>query len=135
MLKNYLKIAWRRLVRQKFTTTINGLGLSIGISACLIIYLLVHFEFSYDTFHKDRDRIYRAVSVIENPTGEKVFVPHVPFPAAWMIARDFSGVEKTASFIGYSARITIPQLGDRAKQFEAAGPSEAIIGYSTHDKY
>ena len=67
MLKNYLMVALRNLQRHKFFSLINIAGLAIGISASLVIYLIVQYEFNFDNFHKDGDRIYRVVSKIEFP--------------------------------------------------------------------
>jgi len=53
------KIAWRNAIRQKQFTLLNMLGLSIGITACLLIGLYAKDEMSYDTFHEKGDRIYR----------------------------------------------------------------------------
>ncbi len=60
MFKNYFKTAFRNFWRNKSFSVINVLGLSIGISASLIIFLIVYYEFSYDKFEKDSDRIYRG---------------------------------------------------------------------------
>src|ERR1700735_403571 len=60
MIENYLKIAWRVLVRQKLFSLINILGLAIGMAACLLIVQYISFEMSYDNFHKNADRIYRV---------------------------------------------------------------------------
>lgn len=62
MLKNYLTIAIRTLLKSKVFSGINILGLSIGISASLEIYLLVNYHFTFDKFEKDNERIYRVVS-------------------------------------------------------------------------
>ena len=62
MFKNYFTIALRTLWKNKLFTVINILGLAIGISASLIIFLLINYHFSFDTFEKDRNRIYRVVS-------------------------------------------------------------------------
>jgi len=62
MIKNYFKIAFRGFWKHKMFTLINLIGLSIGISAALVIYLIVHFDFTFDKFHKDGARIYRVVS-------------------------------------------------------------------------
>src|SRR5215813_7948924 len=62
MFKNYFKTAWRTLWKNKIFSVINVLGLAIGISASLVIYLIVRYNFSFDKFEKDRDRIYRVVS-------------------------------------------------------------------------
>jgi putative ABC transport system permease protein len=59
MFRNYLKIAFRYLLRNKGYTTINILGLAIGIACCVLIMLFVRTEFSYDRFHSKADRIYR----------------------------------------------------------------------------
>jgi len=60
MIKNYIKIAIRNLVRQKLYSLINITGLSIGIACFLLISLWVFDELSYDRFHENRDRIYRV---------------------------------------------------------------------------
>ena len=62
MFRNYFKIAFRGFWKHKLFTLINITGLSIGISAALVIYLIVHFDFTFDQFHPDSDRIYRVVS-------------------------------------------------------------------------
>ena len=59
MLRNYLKISWRNLMRHKVYSAINILGLALGISACLLILQYVSFELSYENFHTDGERIYR----------------------------------------------------------------------------
>src|ERR1700754_1008355 len=61
MLKNYLKTAWRNLMKNKIFSLINIAGLSIGISAALVIFLIVQHDYSFDKFEKDHDRIYRVV--------------------------------------------------------------------------
>ncbi|WP_336517779.1 ABC transporter permease [Pollutibacter soli] len=68
MIKNYLKIAFRNLWKHKAFTTINILGLCVGITASFLILLYVSFELSYDSFHSKADRIYRIVCDIKTPT-------------------------------------------------------------------
>ena len=60
MLKNYLKIAFRNLWKNKGFSFINIFGLAIGIAVCLLIMLFVINEVSYDKFNKKADRIYRV---------------------------------------------------------------------------
>lgn len=60
MLKNYFKIAFRNLTKNKVYSSINIFGLSIGIACCLLILLYLTNEFSYDRFHENSDRIYRT---------------------------------------------------------------------------
>lgn len=59
MLSNYLKVAWRSLKNQRLNTLINILGLTVGLTSFFLIYLYVHDEVTYDSFHPDYDRIYR----------------------------------------------------------------------------
>ena len=59
MFKNYLKIAFRSLLKQKIYSIINILGLSVGIASCLLIVLYVNNELSYDKFHENKDLIYK----------------------------------------------------------------------------
>src|SRR4051812_11784314 len=68
MIKNYLKVAFRKLWSQKAFTFINIVGLACGMTACFLIYLYVNFELSYDSFHTKADRIYRIVADIKTPT-------------------------------------------------------------------
>jgi len=63
MIKNYFTTAFRSFGRNKSFTAINMLGLAVGISASLVIYLIVHYELSFDKFETDGDRIYRVVNV------------------------------------------------------------------------
>jgi putative ABC transport system permease protein len=68
MLKNYLKIAFRNLWKHKVFSFINIMGLTVGITACFLIFLYIQFELSYDSFHSKADRIYRVVCDIKTPT-------------------------------------------------------------------
>ncbi|MCO5950381.1 ABC transporter permease [Mucilaginibacter flavidus] len=58
MIFNYIKIAWRNLVKQKLFSLINITGLAVGLAVCMIIMMYVAHESSYDRFHKNADRIF-----------------------------------------------------------------------------
>ncbi|MGV3539718.1 MAG: ABC transporter permease, partial [Rufibacter sp.] len=62
MFKNYFKIAWRNLLRHKAYSTINIVGLATGISACLLIFLFVQHELSYEQHFTKADRTFRVVN-------------------------------------------------------------------------
>jgi len=62
MLLNYLKIAFRHFRRQRGYTLINMFGLTAGIASCLVIFVFVRHETSYDSFRPDLDRIYRVAA-------------------------------------------------------------------------
>ena len=68
MFKNYLKIALRNLWKHKVFSFINIMGLTVGMSACFLIFLYVNFELSYDAFNTKSDRIYRLVTDIKTPS-------------------------------------------------------------------
>ena len=70
MFKNHIKIAFRNILKHKVFSFINVIGLTIGLSASLIIGLMVYYEYTFDNFHKDGDRIYRAVTDFKLPQGE-----------------------------------------------------------------
>jgi len=69
MIRNYIKTAWRNLLRNKSYAAINIVGLAIGIAACLLIFLIVQYETSFDKFHSKRDQIYRVMTVFHTPDG------------------------------------------------------------------
>src|SRR5436190_10565618 len=60
MIKNYLKIAFRNLLRNKAFSIINISGLAIGMASAMLILLWIQNEVSYDQFHQKKDRIYEA---------------------------------------------------------------------------
>ena len=72
MIKNYLKIAWRNLVKHKSFSFINILGLAIGIGACLIIFLYVHDELTFDLYNVKADRIARVTTRMHTPESDLV---------------------------------------------------------------
>jgi putative ABC transport system permease protein len=69
MLGNYLKVAYRNLVRSKLYTLISTVGLAIGIACCILVFLYVQSEFSYDKFHANANDIYRLIQVRTSPDG------------------------------------------------------------------
>ena len=97
MFKNYFTIALRNLQRNKIFSLINIAGLAIGISASLVIYLIVQHEFSFDKFHKDGDRIYRVVSKIEFP-DMTIHNSGVPVPTAKAARNEVTGIGSSYSF-------------------------------------
>ena len=66
MFKNYLKIAWRQLRKQKFYSAIKIGGFALGIATCLLITLYIRNELSYDRDYPDGDRIYRITGVFND---------------------------------------------------------------------
>jgi putative ABC transport system permease protein len=75
MLWTYLKIAARNLAKNRPYVLINIGGLAIGIACCLLIFLIIRFETSFDNFHPDKDRIYRIVSATPTPKRDQLNKP------------------------------------------------------------
>jgi putative ABC transport system permease protein len=97
MLRNYITIAIRNLNKYRFYTLVNVFGLTVGITACLIILLFVRFELSYDRFHEHADRIFRVdweLSFGESSAYNAAVTP----PMAEAIVRDYPEVEAAARF-------------------------------------
>ena len=69
MLRNYIKVAFRNLRRNKLYAGLNILGLSIGLGSFFIIYLFLQNELAYDQFHEKKERIYRVVTIAESDFG------------------------------------------------------------------
>ncbi|MET3981561.1 putative ABC transport system permease protein [Mucilaginibacter sp. UYP25] len=126
MLKTHFKIAWRSISRNKVYTGINVLGLSLGICACLIIYLITSFELSYDTFHPDKERIYRVVASLRNASGvedsEAGTIPALPIT----MRNELAGFESVTAFYNYAFKVTIP-YGKSPKKFEASREISDIV--------
>ncbi len=80
MWQNSFKIAWRNLWRQRSFTLINILGLTVSVTACLLLYRLVQYERSFDRHHRKLERIARIIT--QNTTAEGVdYTAGLPFPA------------------------------------------------------
>src|SRR5437763_7602436 len=116
MLKNFFLVAFREIRRNKVFALINVLGLSIGISAALVIFLIVQHEFSYEHFWKNKDRVYRVVSNMHFPDQDfKNSGVAGPLPDA--MRKDFAGIEESSrSFLPGDTKVTIhpPTAGQKS---------------------
>lgn len=94
MLRNYLKIAWRNLIKNKMYSTINLLGLTVGMTCFILIALFIQFELSFDAHHENADRIYR---VAQQQKGNEIsgtdFMAVSPRPVGIAMKKDFPEVE------------------------------------------
>lgn len=98
MFKNYFKIAWRNLLKNKISSFINIFGLSIGLTCCLLITLYIVHETSYDKHHKKGDRIFRIGTVfIDQGVEEKG--ANSAAPLGKMLQAEFPEVEASARIL------------------------------------
>jgi putative ABC transport system permease protein len=91
MFRNYLKIAYRNLRRQKGYSFINIAGLTVGLACSFFILLWVMDEVSYDRFHEHGDRLYRVMRDVETG-GQKYTWAHVPKPVSDVLQTDYPEV-------------------------------------------
>lgn len=114
MLRNYMKIAWRNIQKNKAFSFINILGLAIGISAAIVIYMMVRFETTYEAFLPDGNRIYRIVSNIGAPSNYSKNAG-VPAPVFEAVPKEISGIASVAPLICsyYQTKVTIPGAPDK----------------------
>ena len=93
MFRNYLKTAWRNLMKNKMFSFINILGLTIGITVCMMIFLFIMNEFSVDSFHKNGKNIYRVMRSFD---ASKQAAPWLSGPYATALLNDYKGeIKKT----------------------------------------
>ena len=93
MIKNYLLVAVRNLMRNRGFSVINILGLAVGLTAFFLIFLWVSFETSYDSFHSKADRIYRVVSTTKTPS-ETSSTGQTLTPIAPTLKKEYPEVEE-----------------------------------------
>ncbi|MCJ0742916.1 ABC transporter permease [Pedobacter montanisoli] len=98
MFKLNLKIALRNLWKNKTYTIINILGLSIGMACCILIFMFINYQMSYDKGYKNEDQIYRVVSTWNYADGNNFSSQGVPLPLAPALRNDFSAqLEKVSA--------------------------------------
>ena len=110
MFKNYLKITWRNIVRQRANSFINIVGLATGMTACILILMWVQHELSFDKFHENADDIYRVVENQYYAGGEIFPVAVTPSALAPALKEQFPEIIKTTRF---SFRGSIIKYGDK----------------------
>ena len=108
MLKNYIRVAFRNLWRHRAFAALNILGLTVGISACLLISLYVQFEWSYDRFNSKADRIFRVVSDIRTPSDNM----HIGVTSPAMGVNIQSAFPEVEAFVRISPGSILVRKGD-----------------------
>ena len=134
MIKNYFTTAFRNFWRNRFFSIINVLGLSIGISASLVIFLIVYYEFSYDKYQPDNNRIYRVV--LEAKFGDADgHSTGVPAPLGNAIHKEVTGVTLTVPVFQFqgdaTAKVSIERAGSSKPEVIKKQPNIVF----TNDEY
>lgn len=110
MLKSYFSIAWRNIVRHKGYAAINISGLTVGIAACLLIFMVIQYETSFDTFRPNFKNIYRVVTIEKREDGLS-HTPAVQIPATEALRLDFPEAKVASLNTSYGSQITVPHEG------------------------
>src|SRR5436190_2434544 len=117
MLKNYVNIAWRNLIKKPAYSLINIFGLGLGVACCILIFLFVQDELSFDNYHKKHDRIYRVIhgrKAADGSVDTKLFWVWGNAPIGPALSREFPEIEKVVQFSGRSD--VLLRYGDKLYQ-------------------
>ncbi|HOZ86485.1 MAG TPA: ABC transporter permease [Bacteroidia bacterium] len=107
MIKNYFKTAYRNLRHHKTYVLINISGLATGMAACLLIFLVVCYELSYEKAQPAYEDIYRVVTQDKTPDGIE-YNPGIPYPALEALRIDFPAVTTGALFATFGTQVSVP---------------------------
>lgn len=114
MFRNYVKVALRSLAKQKVHAVINIFGLAIGIACCIMIYLFVRDETTYDAFHEQKDRIYCAVQTFQSSDGTATYTRSIPNPGGPALKSAYPQVQEFVRLWDYQTAVR----GDGHPQIE-----------------
>ena len=106
MIHNYTITTIRSLLKYKGYSAINVVGLAIGIAGCLLMLMYIQYEFSYDGFHKNKDRIYRLGDNMEYG-GNVSKTASTPSPWGPALLADYPGIESMTRLRRFGSRYTI----------------------------
>ena len=121
MIKNYFTIAVRNIGRNISYTLINVLGLALGITCSLVLFLMIRFSTSFDKNHGNGDRIYRLVTSSNN-RGREDFFMGIPIPLAEAVKNEMTGIEKVLLISRSDAGIiSVDKDGERKLFDEESG--------------
>jgi putative ABC transport system permease protein len=98
MIKNYFKIAWRNLLKNKAFSLINVIGLAVSMSVCLLILAIIADQKSYDQFHSNKDRVYRILSSGKN-NNDMSDMASTAIPLSEELRKNFTGIESSATLV------------------------------------
>jgi putative ABC transport system permease protein len=95
MLKNYLKVAWRNVMKNKIFSFINIFGLSVGLTCCMLVTVYLYNEISYDKYHNNINHLYQLGTVFIKD-GKEEKTPNTPAPMASAMKQEFPEISETA---------------------------------------
>ncbi len=118
MIKNYLKVAFRSIFRNRLTAFINIAGLALAMACALLIYLYISDEVSYDKYNSKSDRIYRVTRDFKSQDGEvNLHLGNVAPPIGPLLKNDFGEIEELARTVNYGLVVGLEENGVLVKNF------------------
>ena len=129
MLKNYLIIALRNIKRNKVYSVINMLGLATGMACCILITIYIQFEFSYDRYHPNADRIYRVMINMKDPIQERTQFVGSPAGLVPVLTENFPEVVTAAAIKAESSLVKYKDIFFGERRFYYADPEIFKIFY------
>src|SRR6266496_6725079 len=102
MIKNYFKIAWRNLLKNKIFSFINIIGLSVGLTCCMLIAVYLYNEVSYDKYHKNINQLYQLGTIFVG-SGKEERTPNTPAPMAAAMKQEFPEIAEAARLMSLFA--------------------------------
>ncbi|ULQ51763.1 FtsX-like permease family protein [Flavihumibacter fluvii] len=121
MFKNYVKTAFRALNRNRNYAIINITGLAVGIAVCMMIFIIIQFQTSFDNFHPNKDRIYRVLTEYHHEGSAVIdYGKDVPFPLPAGLKSAFPQIEQVAQvWASHNDQLLIPgNNGTTSKSFK-----------------
>src|SRR6187549_1153048 len=113
MLKNYVTIAFRNLLKNKAISFINIFGLASGMACALLIILFINDELSFDRFNKDPERIFRVVKDFVNEDGSKLPDATTPPALAPAMQKEIPEIERTVRIFSNWGSKYLLKYGDK----------------------
>src|ERR1041385_3907154 len=106
MIRNYTSIGWRNVKRNKVYAAINISGLAVGIAACILLFIVVRYELSYDKFQPNYSNIYRVVTQDKYSDGID-YTPGTPYPVLDAMRVDFPQLTTGVLYASYGSQVTV----------------------------
>lgn len=131
MIKNYIKIAWRNMMKNKTFSFINIFGLSIGLTCCMLISMYLYYELSYDSHHKNANRVYQLGTTFVKE-GKEDRTANTPAPMARTMQMVFPEIEKSTRLLRtFSEDKTLLQYTDKTGEVRSFYEAHGYLADST----
>ena len=132
MSNHFIPFPFRQFQKRKTSTLIHLLGLALGLSTCLAIYLIADYELSFDRFHPSGEQIYRVVGRMKfNAQTNEEKIGFVPYALPMSMRAEISGLAHLAAFINFETAVVVQETGKPDKVFDRRNmetdPAEIVL--------